>query len=48
MVKDQEYKLKKKDDEINELKRKIEDMSAEFAKMLRETLEKMQERIELA
>lgn len=48
MVKEQEYKLKKKDDEINELKRKIEDMSAEFAKMLRETLEKMQERIELA
>jgi len=27
--------LKKKDDEINELKKKIEEMSAEFAKMLK-------------
>jgi len=35
MVKDYEYRLKKKDDEINELKRKIEEMSAEFARMLK-------------
>lgn len=35
MVKDYEYKLKKKDDEISELKRKIEEMSAEFARMLK-------------
>ena len=31
-----------------DLKKKIEEMSAEFAKMLKETLEKMQERINLA
>lgn len=30
------------------MKKKIEEMSAEFAKMLKETLEKMQERINLA
>lgn len=35
MVKDYEYRLKKKDDEISELKRKIEEMSAEFARMLK-------------
>ncbi len=33
---------------ISELKKKIEDMSMEFAKMLKETLEKMQERINMA
>ena len=31
---------------IKELRRKIEEMSSEFARMLKETLEKMQERIE--
>lgn len=30
------------------MKKRIEDMSAEFAKMLKDTLEKMQERIRLA
>lgn len=35
MTKDYDYRLKKKDDEIQELKRKIEEMSAEFAKMLK-------------
>ena len=35
MIKDYEYRLKKKDDEINDLKRKIEEMSAEFARMLK-------------
>lgn len=34
--------------DISDYKRKIEDMSNEFASMLRETLDKMQERIELA
>jgi len=40
--------LEKKDEEILELKKKIEEMSAEFANMLKDTLDKMQERIELA
>jgi len=40
--------LKNKENEILDLKKRIEDMSAEFAKMLKETLEKMQERIRLA
>jgi predicted RNase H-like nuclease (RuvC/YqgF family) len=48
LIKDYEYRLKKKDDEINDLKRRIEEMSAEFAKMLKDTLDKMQDRIELA
>lgn len=46
--KEQDEKLKNKENEILELKKKIEDMSAEFAKMLKDTLEKMQERIRLA
>ena len=40
--------MKNKENEILDLKKRIEDMSAEFAKMLKETLEKMQERIRLA
>lgn len=35
MKEDYEYRLKKKDDEVNELKKKIDDMSNEFAAMLR-------------
>ncbi len=35
MTEDYEYRLKKKDDEVNELKKKIDDMSNEFASMLR-------------
>lgn len=35
LIKDYEYKLKLMDDQINDLKRKIEEMSAEFAKMLK-------------
>ena len=35
MEQDFDYRLKKKDDEINELKKRIEDMSNEFARMLR-------------
>ena len=37
-----------KNEEIKELKKRIEDMSVEFAEMLRDTLHKMQERIEFA
>ncbi len=37
-----------KKQEIIDLKLKLEDMSNEFARMLRETLDKMQERIEFA
>lgn len=59
LVRDYELKIKKKDQDITDLKRKIEDMSNEFASMLRvifnffkiffkETLDKMQERIEIA
>lgn len=40
--------MKNKENDILDLKKKIEDMSAEFAKMLKDTLEKMQERIKLA
>lgn len=35
MVKDYDYRIKKKDDEISELKRKIDDMSQSFANMLK-------------
>jgi len=34
--------------EISDLKKRIEDMSVDFARMLKETLEKMQERINMA
>lgn len=44
---DYEKKLKEKEKEFSDLKQKMEDMSIEFSRMLRETLEKMQERIEL-
>lgn len=37
-----------KNDEIKELKKRIDDMSSEFAEMLKETLQKMNERIEAA
>lgn len=37
MTKDYEYRLKRKEDEVQDLKRKIEEMSAEFAKMLKVT-----------
>ena len=30
-----EYRLKKKDDDVNDLKKKIDEMSSEFAAMLR-------------
>ena len=37
-----------KNEEIKELKKRIDDMSSKFADMLRDTLHKMQERIEFA
>lgn len=39
---------KQKNEEIKELKKRIDDMSSDFAEMLRDTLHKMQERIEIA
>ena len=48
LEKQKELELMKKDEEIQELKRKITDMSSEFAKMLKDTLDKMQQRIDLA
>jgi predicted RNase H-like nuclease (RuvC/YqgF family) len=39
---------KQKNEEIKELKKRIDDMSSDFAEMLRDTLNKMQERIEIA
>ena len=46
--KEQEERIKAKDQEIQELRKKIQEMSVEFAKMLKETLEKMQDRINMA
>lgn len=44
-----EYKGKgeQKDNQITDLKNKMADLSIQFSKMLKETLEKLQERIEL-
>lgn len=39
---------KNKDDEINSFKKRIDEMSSDFAEMLRDTLAKMQDRIETA
>ncbi len=37
-----------KDNEIADLRKRIDEMSSEFAQMLKDTLTKMQERIEFA
>jgi hypothetical protein len=37
-----------KDEEIRKLKKNIDEMSSDFAEMLKDTLTKMQERIEFA
>ena len=37
-----------KNDEIAELKKRIDEMSSDFAEMLKDTLTKMQERIEFS
>lgn len=39
---------KQKDEEINSFKKRIDEMSSDFAEMLRDTLTKMQDRIEVA
>ena len=39
---------KQKNEEIKELKKRIDDMSSDFAEMLRDTLHKMQDRIDIA
>lgn len=39
---------KQKEDEINQLKKQIDEMSSDFAEMLKQTLAKMQDRIEVA
>ena len=48
LLKDKNAIIQMKDDEIAELKSKMDDMAEEFGEMLRETLEKMRERIEVS
>ena len=45
---EKEDMISQKDDEIRELKKRIDEMSSDFAEMLKDTLTKMQERIEFA
>ena len=45
---EKEEMIRKKDEEISELKKRIDEMSSDFAEMLKDTLTKMQERIEFA
>jgi uncharacterized coiled-coil protein SlyX len=47
VLKDKNSIIKMKEDEIGDLKAKMDDMAEEFGDMLRETLEKMRERIEV-
>ena len=47
LKKEYEDKIRQKDGQITDLKNKMADLSIQFSKMLRETLEKMQQRIEL-
>ena len=48
MIKNKDAEIEEKDADIREWRKKIDDMSQEFASMLKATLDKMQERIELA
>mmetsp|Transcript_18570 Transcript_18570/g.19331 ORF Transcript_18570/g.19331 Transcript_18570/m.19331 type:complete len:193 (-) Transcript_18570:164-742(-) len=48
IIKEKNAIIQLKDDEIAELKAKMDEMSDEFGEMLRETLEKMRERIEIS
>ena len=48
MIKSKDAEIEEKDADIREWRKKIDDMSQEFASMLKATLDKMQERIELA
>ena len=43
-----ETMIQENDEQIRELNRRIEEMSSEFADMLKDTLSKMQDRIEFA
>ena len=45
---EKEAMIATKEDEIAELKKRIDEMSSDFAEMLKDTLTKMQERIEFA
>lgn len=47
-MKEKDNIIKMKDDEISQMKAKMEDMAHEFGGMLKDTLEKMRERIELS
>jgi myosin heavy subunit len=47
IMKEKNAIIQHKDEEIAELKTKMDDMAEEFGEMLRETLEKMRERIEV-
>ena len=47
ILKDKNSIIQMKDAEIAELKSKMDDMADEFSEMLRETLERMRERIEV-
>lgn len=47
-VKEKERIIQLKDDEINQMKVRMEDMAQEFGGMLKETLDKMRQRIEIS
>ena len=48
VLKDKNHIIALKDQEIHDLKAKMDEMAEEFGEMLRETLEKMRERIEIS
>jgi uncharacterized protein YhaN len=48
VMKDKNSIIAMKDQEIHDLKSKMDEMAEEFGEMLRETLEKMRERIEIS
>mmetsp|Transcript_33388 Transcript_33388/g.56052 ORF Transcript_33388/g.56052 Transcript_33388/m.56052 type:complete len:194 (+) Transcript_33388:42-623(+) len=48
VMKDKNHIISLKDQEIHDLKSKMDEMAEEFGEMLRETLEKMRERIEIS
>jgi gas vesicle protein len=48
LIAEKEQIREEKDEEIRKLKKNIDEMSSDFAEMLKDTLTKMQERIEFA
>ncbi len=48
LLKEKTAIIQMKDQEISDLKARMDDMAEEFGEMLRETLEKMRERIEIS